>query len=206
MPFTDLPIADLVTHYGYAAVLVGSLLEGETVLLLAGLAASNGHLSFTIVVLLAFCGGTIGDQVLFLLGRRYGSAMLARSPSLATRAEPVKRLIERHQAGLIVGVRFMYGLRLIGPFVIGMSEVRMRKFAVLNMLGAALWAPLIVGIGFVFGQTLSWLIADLGMYEAVALVVVIGAAGFWYWRFGRPARAARKMRAAQQSKPTTTNP
>lgn len=182
------PITDLVDQYGYIAVMIGSLLEGETVLLLAGLAASHGHLSLPIVIALAFCGGTIGDQILFLLGRRYGVAVLARSPKLAAKAEPVKRLIEEHQGKLIVGVRFMYGLRLIGPFVIGMSEVRKRRFALLNMLGAAIWAPLIVGAGYLFGNTLSWLIDGLGHYEALALVGVVALAVFWYLRYGRAAR------------------
>lgn len=42
-----MPLAELVDSYGYGAVFVGSLLEGETILLLAGIAArpiaSVGH-------------------------------------------------------------------------------------------------------------------------------------------------------------------
>ena len=165
-------LAQLVTQYGYAAVLVGSLLEGETVLLLAGLAAHQGYLSFPLVVALAFCGGTLGDQILFHLGRRHGIALLRRSPTLAARAEPVARLIRRHQVSLIIGVRFMYGLRLIGPLAIGMSDVSATRFALLNMLGAALWAPLVTGVGYLFGQTLRWLITDLEHYEVMALLLI----------------------------------
>jgi membrane protein DedA with SNARE-associated domain len=169
-------LAALVDQYGYLAVFVGSLLEGETILLLAGIAAHGGYLSFLVVVVVAFCGGTIGDQVLFQLGRRHGTALLVRWPALARRAGLVARLIERHQTALIIGVRFMYGLRLIGPFAIGMSEVTGTRFALLNMLGAAVWAPLVVGAGYLFGHTLSWLIADLGRYEAIALVAVVALA------------------------------
>lgn len=168
-------LAQWVTDYGYWAVAIGSLLEGESVLLLAGLAAHQGALSFPLVVLIAFCGGTLGDQLLFQLGRRHGVAMLRRMPSWEAKAAPVKRLIERHQDGLIVGVRFMYGLRLIGPVAIGMSEVSTLRFALLNMLGAAIWAPLITWIGYAFGQTLRWLIADLDSYERWALVGVVAA-------------------------------
>lgn len=173
-------LAELVTQYGYLAVLVGSLLEGETILMLAGIATQQGYLSIGPVILVAFVGGTLGDQLLFLIGRRYGTRVIARYPRVAERAQPVHRLIERHQGLLIVGVRFMYGLRLIGPFVIGMSKVSAPRFALLNMLGAAIWAPLVVGAGALFGQGLALLLGDLGKFEAIALalVVLLAAAGY----------------------------
>ena len=121
---------------------------------------------------------------IFQVGRRYGVALLRRSPALAARAVPVARLIRRHQASLIVGVRFMYGLRLIGPIAIGMSDVSAARFALLNMLGAALWAPLVTGAGYLFGQTLRWLITDLERYEALALLLiaaVVAAVALAHW-------------------------
>ncbi|WP_213956518.1 DedA family protein [Variovorax sp. dw_954] len=165
-------LAQLVSDYGYTAVFIGSLLEGETVLLLAGMAAHEGYLSWPVVVAIAFCGGTLGDQVLFHVGRRHGGAVLRQFPAMSARAEPVARLIRRHQNWLIVGVRFMYGLRLVGPFAIGMSEVSAKRFALLNALGAAIWAPLVTGVGYLFGHALKWLITDLGRYEALALLSV----------------------------------
>jgi membrane protein DedA with SNARE-associated domain len=166
-------LAHLVTEYGYTAVFIGSVLEGETILLLAGMAAHRDYMSYPVIVLLAFIGGTLGDQTLFHIGRRHGAAVLRRYPSLAARAEPVARQIRRHQNWLIVGVRFMYGLRLVGPFAIGMSEVSSLRFALLNVLGAAIWAPLVPGVGYLFGHTLSWLITDLGRYEALGLLLVV---------------------------------
>jgi len=44
---------------------------------------------------------------------------------------------------------------------------------VLNMIGAALWAPLVAGAGYLFGHTLSWLFTDLGRYEEVALLGLV---------------------------------
>ena len=170
-------LAQLVEQYGYYAVLLGSLLEGETVLLLAGIAASKGLLLYAWIVALAFIGGTLGDQFIFQLGRKFGRRMLDASPKLQAKSAPVNKMIERHQNALIVGVRFMYGLRLVGPFFIGMSEVGTTRFALLNMVGAAIWAPLVVGVGFIFAETLSWLIDDVGRIEAAALVVVLMAAG-----------------------------
>jgi len=170
-------LADLIAHYGYLAVFIGCLLEGETVLLLAGFAAHQGYLSWLTVVLTALFGGWLGDQAFFLLGRRYGMMVLKRFPDWAQRAMRVSVLLQRYHAGLIVGVRFLYGLRIIGPVVIGTSAVPTRRFVLFNLLGAALWAPLIAGAGYFFGQGLQWLLADLKYYEEAALLGLVAMAG-----------------------------
>jgi membrane protein DedA with SNARE-associated domain len=53
----------LVEQYGYAAVFVGALAEGESVLLAAGFAAHRGLLHLPTVVATAAVAATIGDQV-----------------------------------------------------------------------------------------------------------------------------------------------
>ena len=165
--------ADLLTQYGYFALFIGCLLEGETLLVLAGMAAHGGYLWFPKVVAIAFVGGTLGDQILFYFGRRSGGAILQRWPRFEKPAERVERLIERHSGLLIVGVRFMYGLRLIGPIAIGMSAVSPLRFAILNMTGAALWATSVAGVGYLFGHAIEWLLADLALFEKVALTIAV---------------------------------
>jgi len=177
-------LSHLVSEYGYLAVFVGSLLEGETILLLAGYATHQGYLSLHWVVLLAFCGGTLGDQVYFFLGRRFGGALLRRFPRLTGPALRVNRLLLRFHQGLIVGVRFMYGLRILGPIVIGMSEVPARRFVLFNALGAAIWAALVTTLGFLFGRALQLLLDDAEQYEAMALLLIVGLGvllGFAHW-------------------------
>jgi membrane protein DedA with SNARE-associated domain len=166
-------LTQLLSQYGYLAVFVGSILEGETVLVLAGFAAHQGYLSFPIVVMLAFCGGTMGDQIYFFLGRYYGTSLLTRFPSLSVRAQPVNQLIQSYHASLIVGVRFMYGLRIVGPITIGMSNVAAWHFALFNMLGASVWAMLIAGAGFLFGPSLQWMIKNIMQYEKWALLLIV---------------------------------
>jgi membrane protein DedA with SNARE-associated domain len=186
-------LADLLAKYGYLTLFVGCVLEGESVLLLAGLAAHAGYLSLPVVLLVAFAGGTLGDQAYFLVGRRYGEPLLGRWPRFETPAARVRRLIERHSALLIVGVRFMYGLRLIGPIVIGMSEVPTWRFSVFNMIGAAIWAVAVGGAGYVFGHAIEWLLADLELFEKVALVcATVVFITLLAWHGSRAARLRRR--------------
>jgi membrane protein DedA with SNARE-associated domain len=169
-------LPQLLADYGYLAVFIGSFLEGETILVLAGFAAHQGYLALPWVVALAFCGGALGDQVFFFVGRRHGLAVLRRLPRLARGAPRINRLLLRHHAALIIGIRFMYGLRIIGPVVIGMSEVPAVRFLAFNLIGAALWSIAITGFGYLFGHSLQWLLADMAGYEALAVVLILGLA------------------------------
>lgn len=172
-------LTHLLMQYGYLALFIGCLLEGETLLLLAGFAAHQGYLSFPLVVLLAFAGGTLGDQFFFILGRRFGPGLIARLPHAAERSQKVHQLLQRHHRWIIVCIRFMYGLRIAGPVIIGSSQLPLVVFAGFNMLGALLWAGLIAGIGYLFGQTGQWLLADLKQVETAAMLVIAAVGVLW---------------------------
>jgi len=58
----------------------------------------------------------------------------------------------------VIGVRFMYGLRIVGPIIIGASRLSPRKFLLFNVIGAALWALIFVSLGYLGGQVIApWL-------------------------------------------------
>ena len=170
----DLP--SLIDAYGYWAVFVGAFLEGETILALAGLAANRGYLDFYTVVVVAMIAGFAGDQFYFFLGRRRGAALLARFPLLRERAHRFDAMLSRFHAPLIVAIRFMYGFRIVGPILLGMGRCAHWKFVVFNFIGAAMWAPLIAGLGFIFGEVLESVLHDLKHYElwAFGAVVALG--------------------------------
>jgi len=179
----------LLQQYGYVAVLIGTLLEGETVLLIAGFAAHRGYLDPGVVIAVAAAGGFLGDQGFFWLGRLRGQRVIARWPRLQAHAQQVTALLERHHTWVIIGIRFMYGLRVAGPVLIGMSEVSALRFAALNLVGAVLWAGLIGGAGYLFGQALELVLGDIKRYELLALGALV-AAGIMAWVVRR--RRARR--------------
>ena len=177
--------AGLIDSYGYIAVFVGAFLEGETVLALAGLAAYREYLDFYNVVAVALIAGFLGDQLYFFLGRYKGRDILGRFPHAAERAHRFDALLAKWHAPLIVGIRFMYGFRIVGPIMLGMGRVPAWKFVVFNFIGAAIWAPLIAGIGYFFGTLIETILHDLKRYEiwVFAAVAVIGvASAAWHHR------------------------
>ena len=168
-----LDIAGIVDAYGYWAVAIGSFLEGETVLALAGLAASRGYLDFYLVCVVAGLCGFGGDQLYFFLGRYRGAQMLARFPNVQERAHKFDLLLSRWHAPLIVMIRFMYGFRILGPIMLGMGRVPAWKFMLFNFIGAAIWAPLVAGVGYLFGNILQSVLHDMKKVEIYAFLVVL---------------------------------
>ena len=177
-------IAQWVQSYGYVAVAVGTFLEGESVLLIAGAAASRGHLSMPVVIAVAAFASFMGDQLYFLVGRRYGAALLARYPSMQPRAARVRGLLDRHHLPLILSIRFLYGLRIAGPIAIGMSSVSWSRFLLLNGLGALLWALLIAGVGYGTGHALVQVlkVVDADELWSLSLLLILGIA---WWLLAR---------------------
>ncbi len=165
----------LVEQYGYFAVFVGTFLEGEVVLVLAGMAAHAKQLSLPMVIALATVGGFLGDQFFFALGRRFGARILHNKPHWQPRVDKVNRLLDRYHAPLIIMIRFMYGLRIIGPIVIGMSNVPRWRLAVFNFIGALIWAPLIAGGGYLFGHVLQIFLHDMQHIQRIVLALLVFA-------------------------------
>lgn len=185
----DVSLSQLLEQYGYLAVFAGSLLEGETILLMAGFAVHQGYLALGLVIACGVCGGSLGDLIFFLIGRRYGSALLTRFPRFAPRVARFNSLLHRYHGPAIILVRFLYGLRIAGPLAIGAGGITFWRFLFYNVVGAMLWAVLLVSVGYLFGHTLDLLMSDLKRYEEAALAVLaICAICLGLWRFLRKRR------------------
>ncbi|WP_431273429.1 DedA family protein [Variovorax ureilyticus] len=169
-------ILQLLVDYGYLAVFIGCLLEGETILILAGFACHHGHLTVPLTLAVAVTGATLGDQVFYWVGRYRGPTLLARLPVLAQQAERVAASLTRYDGLVVMGVRFVYGLRIAGPIVIGAMHMPPRRFACFNLLGAMLWAPLVGAVGYLFGSALDALIGDVERIELIGTVLIVGLA------------------------------
>ncbi len=170
----DLP--GLVQAYGYPAAFIGSMLEGETVLLLAGLAAHRGHLSLLTVWLLAAAGGALGDAFYFMLGRRYGEGVIARFPRFAPAIARVHRVVAWGPILSVVAVRFLYGLRIAGPLVIGSSRMSWPHFLLWNACGALVWSATWLALGYTLGEVAQRLLGNLAHIERALFAGVLLAA------------------------------
>ncbi|MGE0102032.1 MAG: DedA family protein [Blastocatellales bacterium] len=172
-------IEHLIIDYGYLILFFGVMLEGETFLILASYLAHRGYLSLPAVIGVAFLGTFLADQLFFRLGRMKGGALLARLPSLNPAAQRARSLIERYNLILVLGFRFVYGIRTITPFVLGLADFSPGRFLVFNFTGGAIWSITLGLAGYAFGHALEILLTDVRRYEMrVAAVVLIAGVGY----------------------------
>lgn len=181
-PDQSAQIVQFVEHYGYAVLVAGTFLEGETILVLGGLVAKLGYLHLPGVIAAGFAGTLFGDQLYFHLGRRHGPALLARRPRWQMQADRVFTLVERHPDLVILAFRFLYGLRTVTPFVLGMSRVPAWRYTVLNAAGGLVWASAVAGAGYLVGHAAEVFLGELRRYEG-AVVGAVAAAGAAVWVF-----------------------
>ncbi|ECE2154073.1 DedA family protein [Salmonella enterica] len=183
-------INTLITHYGYAALVIGSMAEGETVTLLGGVAAHQGLLKFPLVAAAVALGGMMGDQLLYLLGRCYGGKILRRFPRYHTKIRRAQKMIQHHPYLFVIGTRFMYGFRVVGPLLIGASRLPPKIFLPLNIVGALIWALLFTTLGYLGGEVIAPWLHDLdqhlrhGVWLILAIVLVVGVR-WWLKRRGK---------------------
>lgn len=171
------------SHAAYPLIFLLTFLEGEAIVLAAGVLASHGALDAGLVFAVAWLGSFGGDQLMYWVGRGFGPRMLGRlrSRTWRDRAEALLPVIERRAAALTLSFRFIYGLRNIAAFAIGLSGVKPAKFASLNLIGAAAWALSFVAAGYLFGEALGRLpgnhatMMTLALVSALAIVAVMFA-------------------------------
>lgn len=174
-------LQQLIIDYGYLALFIGTFLEGETILIIAGFLAHSGYLDLHLAILAAFLGTFAGDQTFFYLGRAKGIAFLEKRPLWHSKTDKVFDLLHRHQIKVVLGFRFLYGVRNVTPFVIGASKMHPAKFFGLNFLGAMIWAISFGYIGYEFGSIAETVLGRIQEYEAYLLggLILIGVLLFW---------------------------
>jgi membrane protein DedA with SNARE-associated domain len=179
-------LAGLIAHYGWAAVFIGALLEGETVVLMAAVLVQHGMLDFRSVLLSAAMGAFAGDQFFFHLGRHHGSRLFTNHPAWQHRLDRAVALLERRRKWVILFYRFIYGMRAVIPFLLGSGIGGVWWFTALSAFSAAIWAVVMGVGGYWFGDLFQHFLRQSRHIQqgilcgGILLLMVI--AGFRWWR------------------------
>jgi len=175
----------LLHKFGYLAVFVGTFLEGETILVMAGFFAERGYMELLIVMLVAFTGAYTGHVFWFWLGRVKGVRLLDRFPRMKNHFGKGIRMFERYGAPAIFITQWLYGLRITCAVIIGISRISTLKFLVYEGISCAVWAAVIASLGFFFGRAVERVLGKAAHIEKWGLLalVVIGVGVWLYHRW-----------------------
>jgi membrane protein DedA with SNARE-associated domain len=181
-------LLDLFTRYGYAVVFFGVFLEntglpvpGETTLLAGAALAHFGRLSFTGVVATAIVGATLGDNLGFAIGRRFGRGLAerygARLGLTPIRLAMFDRFFERHGPRTVFIARFITGLRVFGAVLAGSSGLRWPTFLLYNAAGAVVWSLAVAAAGYSLAYSWNTLERWIGRSGLIGLAIIVLGGG-----------------------------
>jgi membrane protein DedA with SNARE-associated domain len=137
----------------YVGIIVAAAVEGEVVYAGAVVLASIGRLNPFGVLLSGSLGGWAGDQFWFYAGRGRLNLWLDGFSRIASRRRAIQHRMQRHATKLILGVRFLPGLRIAIPLACAYAKVGAFRFSGLSFISALAWASAIMFVIQSFGAT-----------------------------------------------------
>ena len=149
-------VEPLLARYGYPAVFlailvegVGLLAPGQTLLIAAALAATQGRLNIAWVLTWAFTAAVLGNSLGYLLGRWGGRPLLRKISVNERHLARMEDYFTRQGKWVVIFARFVDGLRQLNGIMAGMLQMPWQVFICCNILGAALWTG-VWGLGVYF--------------------------------------------------------
>ncbi|OSZ64310.1 hypothetical protein CAP40_16735 [Sphingomonas sp. IBVSS2] len=165
---------ELLAQYGVVALLIGTLLQGEMAVATGGVLAHQGMLSLPAVVLIGAAVSFSSAQVFFLMGRylsHIGFVHHAMARPALARSEA---MIAHHPQSLTFALHFMFGMRMIGPTALGMTDIPVMRYTWLSALASLLWSLIFTLVGYALGHGLHAIFGQLRVIEHIAVAAVIG--------------------------------
>jgi membrane protein DedA with SNARE-associated domain len=199
-------LGELINHWGYIAIVlfvilgnVGLPVPEESILIVAGYLAWRGDLKIAFVIAVGIASAVAGDTTGYWIGRKYGHAAIDSYRRWVMvkpeRMEAVWRFLNRYGAFGVFAARFIPGLRFMAGPLAGAAGLRPPVFLAANLLGAMVYVPCAVGIGFATGYGLGEYLERLRhVIGRVEHVVLIGTAIVVVLVVGWRALRARKTR------------
>jgi membrane protein DedA with SNARE-associated domain len=150
---------------------------GETALILAAGLAAAGKLQIWLVIVIAVASAIVGDNIGYAIGRKLGREVLeAPGPFQARRIKLMEvgdRFFDRWGSRAVFFGRWVSLVRVVVAWMAGINEMSFPRFFFWNALGGATWATTVALVVFYGGKAAKHVIAEVGLYGAIALGVVL---------------------------------
>lgn len=176
-----------IVQWGGAAVFANVLLTrlgvplpSAPLLVFAGSAVASGRLAFTHVLLAAVCGALLGDGVWFAAGRIYGRKLVAalsrRSYAVDSGMRTTGELFERHGPPIVALSKFVPGLGLVTPPLMGTTQIAVPAFFLWDTAGIVAWAAFWLLGGALFEHQLHLALLELQAHGTTVVDLLVAVA------------------------------
>jgi len=130
----------------YLGIAAAAMVEGEVPYVAASALVAEGHLNALAVILAGAAGAAMGDQFYFYLLRRRLVRWVGRFPVISRRTQWLTGIVQRHQTGMVLLIRFMPGLRIALAAACAYLDVNPVRFSLLNAAAALVWALVLLAL------------------------------------------------------------
>jgi len=185
-------------HLAYLIIFLWCILEGELALILGGIFAHEGHVNIATIIFVAGLGGFVGDQIYFYIGR-YNKKYIQKKLKTQRRKFAVAHLLlQRFGWPIIFIQRYMYGFRTVIPMSIGITRYSAKKFAIINLFSAWVWAAITILLAWYFGDTIWKFVEWAGNHWYYAALLIASFLGLMIFGFKQMEKSILKKRNRPQ--------
>jgi membrane protein DedA with SNARE-associated domain len=191
-------LESFVRQYGAFSVMpilaieaVGAPVPGESLLIFSSVLAGRGEMSLPALLIFAWVGSVLGDNLGFLIGRKLGRGTILRYGAKVglsdERFKGIERVYVRYGSATVLFARFFSILRQLNGIMAGLLGMPWWRFALIDAAGAALWVFVWVFAPAYFTEHLPFIIG-LAHHTKVVVSFLVAAGlilvlGFFIRRF-----------------------
>jgi membrane-associated protein len=193
-----LPIAPSLL--GPHPVLLSWIRGSSSAMIAAGAAARTGGASLWVVCVAPLLILLAADPFLYWAGRRYGRRaldfLIEQDPRWRRRAARSERWFSRWGAWTIAfGYYIPFVPATLFYLAAGESRMRIRTFAIADLLGTLTWIGIHVGAGYAAGESAKNIAEKISQYGLwAAVVIIVGAIGWSVIQYRQQARTQSETR------------
>ena len=128
--------------FAETGLLIGFFLPGDSLLVTAGILASQGHFNVWLLALLLSAASILGNAVGYYIGRAGSARLFRREESRFFKPRYLRQaheFYEHHGGKAVILARFMPIVRTFVPVVAGAAEMDYRKYTLYNVVGGLVW-------------------------------------------------------------------
>ncbi len=171
--------------FAESGLLFGFFFPGDSLLITAGLLASQGYLEIKLLIFVTILAAILGDTVGYWFGNKTGPRIFKREDSLLFHKKNIIRANEfykKHGGKTIVIARFLPFIRTFAPIVAGVGEMDYFRFLSFNVFGGIFWVLVTTLAGYFLGSTIPN-IEEYFLFIILAVIFVSALPGMiHFWR------------------------
>ncbi|MFH1487893.1 MAG: VTT domain-containing protein [Pseudomonadota bacterium] len=164
---------DIITEFGVVFLVIGTFVEGETTLILAGIMIQEGTFTFSEVVVISLLA-SYSSHLSFYIPAYFGAdRYLKKLPRLQAKISKINGIVRRYETSGVFVCQYLIGLRLASAMAFGLAGMRPLKYGLLQLISCLIWVLIYASLGYLFGYSIEFLIKDMKKILLPVMIVTL---------------------------------